>query len=533
MELSLIQTFLLSLFISFMAVETYWWGGAIYIARPVFAGPLIGLILGDLPTGLAVGASVELVFLGGLSMGAYAPPNPYIGGMVGVALAIISGSPELGITLAYPIGLLVQMLNYVVTSINIIWVEKAEALLKQGKTKGVWFWHHMSIWTRMILQFFVPTFIALWVGSTAVQGIYDSIPAWFSGGLSVAAGILPAIGMASILVTLGFKKAWPFFILGYVLAAYMGLSTVPVALIALAVAVIVYGLKRSKGDEAEEADDKLIDSPDLDKGGCLDKGIMKQVFFRSFSSMGSFNYKGYNNLGYVYSIMPALEKIYEGDEEGLNESLARNCEFFNSHPYFSNLIMGISLALEEQKHEEGTIDGQAITATKSALMGPLAGIGDSVFQGTFRTIFSAVGAALAMQGNLAGPWVYLIPNLILAWGCRWGFLVEGYKRGIALVAKIHSSDVFQRFVDGATAMGVMVIASITCSYVSIAFAPAWDAGGTAMSLQGIFDAIMPKLPEMLCLFLFYKIMKKDPKGIYWCLIGTFVVGILGKAVGLF
>ena len=116
MELSIIQTLLLSLFISFMAVETYWWGGAIYIARPVFAGPLIGLIMGDLKTGLLVGGSVEMMFLGGLAMGAYSPPNAYIGGMVGTAMAILSGgNMEVGIALAYPIGVLVQMLNYLVT----------------------------------------------------------------------------------------------------------------------------------------------------------------------------------------------------------------------------------------------------------------------------------------------------------------------------------------------------------------------------------------------------------------------------------
>lgn len=528
MELSLIQVLLLSLFIAFMAVETYWWGGAIYIARPVFAGPLIGLLMGDLETGLIVGASVELVFLGGLAMGAYSPPNAYIGGMVGTALAIISGSRELGITLAYPIGLLVQMLNYVVTSVNIIWVEKAEALLKKGVTKGVAFWHYMSIFTRMAGQFFIPTFLALWIGSSAVQNIYDGIPAWVSSGLAVSAGILPAIGMASIIVTLGLKKAWPFFLLGYVLVSYMGLSTMPLALIALALAFIVYGLKKNEDELPEETAEGGKDAK-----GCLTRQDMKKVFFRSFTSMGSFNYKGYNNIGYVYSIIPALEKIYGDNKEGLTEALARNCEFFNSHPYFSNLIMGVSLALEEKKAKEGSVDSALITATKASLMGPLAGIGDSVFQGTFRIIFSALGASLAMEGNIMGPFVYLIPNIALSWGTRWLFLVKAYEKGTALVARIHSSDIFTKFVNGATAVGLMVIAGASCSYVSIKFAPEWDASGTMLSLQGIFDAILPNLPEMLCLGLFYWIMRKNQKGIYYCLIGTFVVGILGVLLHIF
>lgn len=531
MELSLIQVFLLSLFIAFMAVETYWWGGAVYIARPVFAGPLVGLLMGDLQTGLYVGASVELVFLGGMSMGAYSPPNAYIGGMAGTALAIISGNPELGITLAYPIGLLVQMLNYFVTSINIVWVEKAEALLKKGETKGVKFWHYMSIITRMVVQFFIPTFIALWLGSTAVQGIYDNIPAWVQQGLSVSAGILPALGMASIVVSLGFKKAWPFFVLGYALTSYLGIGTMPLALIAVSLAFIAYG---RKGDNEIEEDFGFGEEAAADsKKGCLDKKDMKKVFFRSFTSMGSFNYKGYNNIGYVYSILPALEKIYGDDKEGFKESLGRNCEFFNSHPYFSNLVMGVSLAMEEEKANGGNIDGTTITATKTALMGPLAGIGDSVFQGVYRIIFSALGASLAMEGNILGPFVYLIPNVLLAWGTRWFFLVKAYEMGTALVAKIHSSDIFSKFVNGATAVGLMVIAGITCTTVNINFNVEWDAAGTVLSLQGIFDKILLNLPEMLCLALFCWVIKKNSKGVYWCLIGTFVVGILGVLVGLF
>lgn len=150
--MNFIQVLLLSLFIAFMAVETYWWGGAIYIARPVFAGPLVGLLMGDLQTGLLVGGSVEMMFLGGLAMGAYSPPNAYIGGMVGTAMAILSGgNMEVGIALAYPIGVLVQMLNYIVTQMNIIWVERAEQAVRDKKTKMFEFYHYMCIFTRMVL----------------------------------------------------------------------------------------------------------------------------------------------------------------------------------------------------------------------------------------------------------------------------------------------------------------------------------------------------------------------------------------------
>lgn len=527
MELGIIQVLLLSLFISFMAVETYWWGGAIYIARPVFAGPLIGLLMGDLETGLVVGGSVELMFLGGLSMGAYSPPNAYIGGMVGTAMAILSGgNMEVGIALAYPIGVMVQMLNYLTTQINIVWATKSENCYIAGNVKQANFYHYMSIFTRMAIQFFLPTFVALLIGSTSLEALYNNIPAWVNGGLSVAAGILPAIGLASIISTLGIKKGWPYFLVGFVLATYLHMDVMSVALLSLGLAIIIM-MNKSDADEFD-----LSFEGEATHEGCLTDKELQKVFFRSFTSMGSFNYKGYNNIGYVYSIEPALKKIYADNPEGYQEALARNCEFFNSHPYFSNLVMGVSLALEEQKAKEGNVDGAAITATKTALMGPLAGIGDSVFQGTYRTIFSAIGAGLTIQGNIAGPFIYLLPQIALSWGTRWGFLKYAYKYGVNLVAKLQSSNLFGRFVESANIVGMTVIAAMTSSFVSIALKPTWEFGTKVVSIQGVFDAICPKFLPVLCVFFFYKVMSKNKNGIYACLILSFVVGFIGAFFGI-
>lgn len=525
MEMNVIQVLRLSLFIAFMAVETYWWGGAIYIARPVFAGPLIGLIMGDLQTGLLVGGSVEMVFLGGLAMGAYSPPNSYIGGMVGTALAIMSGgNMEVGIALAYPIGVMVQMLNYVVTNINIVWVEQAEKSYKAGNIKAAEGYHYASIITRMLIQYFLPTFLALLIGSKAIEGLYNSIPLWFSGGLKISAGILPAVGMASILRTLGIKKGWPYFLAGFVLATYLKMDIMSIALLALAGAVIVC----TRGENSMSLG---FDKKEMQRGK-LDNKLLRRVFFRSFTSMGSFNYKGYNNIGYVYSITPALKKIYENDPEGYEEALVRNCEFFNSHPYFSNLIMGASLALEEQKEKDGSVDGAAITATKAALMGPLAGIGDSVFQGTYRTIFSAIGAGMCMNGNVLGCFVYLIPQIVLSWGTRWGFLKYAYIYGTELVVKLKTSNLFETFVKGANIVGMMVIAAMTSSFVSLSLKPSWTIGESTIALQSVFDAVIPKFLPLLCVLLFYQIMGKKKNGIYICLAGSFIAGFAGVLIGL-
>lgn len=530
-----VEIILLSLFIAFMAMETYWWGGTIYIARPVCAGPIIGLIMGDLQTGLICGGMIEMVFLGGLAMGAYSPPNSFIGGMVGTALAIISGGNiELGVALAYPIGLLVQWLNYLVSNLNLIWVEKAESAIKKSKVKQFEFWHYMSIFSRLIIQFFLPTVIALLVGSTVIQNFYDSLPVFIINGLKVATDILPAIGMASILAVLGVKKGWPYFLVGFLLASYMKLDIMAIALLGLAIAAIQYRANTEQADaqEAPQQDEK--------PAGVLNNKDLRRIFFRSFTSSGSFNFKNYNSIGYLYSIIPGLQKIYKENPEGYQEALTRNTEFFNTHPYFANLIMGVSLALEEENSKNPEFDVTAISSTKAALMGPLAGIGDSVFQGTYRVLFSAIGAGFAMDGNPIGPIIYIIPQMALAWGSRWGFLKAAYRSGINLVVKLRSSNLFQSFIEGATVVGLMVIAAMTASFVSLKLKPEWvyvaetaNTAAKSVSLQGVLDAIFPNLLPVLIVIAMYKIMEKVKGGVYWCLGGTFVIAFVGVLIGLF
>jgi len=533
---STIQIVLLSLFISFMAVETYWWGGAIYIARPIFGGMLVGLLMGDFQTGLKAGGMIEMVFLGGMSIGAYAPPNSYIGGMVGTALAIISGDIATGVTLAYPIGLLVQWLNYVVTNINLIWVEKLEKCAQAADTKGITVWTYACIFTRMIIQYFLPTVVALLLGSTFIQNIYDKVPAVVTNGMKVAAGILPAIGMASIMNTLGIKKSWPYFIIGFVMSVYLNMPIMAIALSGLGLAAVIFEVSPNKQGAAS----LKMDASKENKNAKLDNHDLVRIFFRSFLSMAGFNYKSYNAPGYLYSIVPGLQKIYKDNPEKYREALVRNCEFFNSHPYMKNLVIGISLAMEEENAIDPDFDTKMISSTKTALMGPLAGIGDSVFQGIFRVLFSAIGASMSIEGNPAGPWVYLIPNILLSWGTRWYFLKGGYKYGTELVKKLRSSNLFERFVQGATIVGMMVIAAMTASYVSLTLKPSWvyvaataDAAAKAVTLQGLFDAILPKFLPVALVFIMYKVMKKVKGGIYWCLGGTFVIAFIGVAIGLF
>src|SRR5574337_1009120 len=144
-----------------------------------------------------------------------------------------------------------------------------------------------------------------------------------------------------------------------------------------------------------------------DKKVTLDKKIRRSVMWRSMFLQGSWNYERMQNGGWAYSLIPALKKLYPSGEEA-KEALKRHLEFFNTHPYVAAPIIGVTLALEEERANGADIDDAAIQGVKVGMMGPLAGIGDPVFWFTVRPILGALGASLAQSGNIMGPIIFFL-----------------------------------------------------------------------------------------------------------------------------
>ena len=140
----------------------------------------------------------------------------------------------------------------------------------------------------------------------------------------------------------------------------------------------------------------------------LNKRDLMKVFWRSFTMEWTWNYERQANLGYGFAMVPILEKLYKDKPEEKAEALQRHLEFFNTTPHVSTLILGISSAMEEQNSTQEDFDTSSINNVKVGLMGPLAGIGDSLLWGTLRIIATGIGTSLALQGNILGPILFLL-----------------------------------------------------------------------------------------------------------------------------
>ena len=199
----------------------------------------------------------------------------------------------------------------------------------------------------------------------------------------------------------------------------------------------------------------------------LSKSDRQKVWWRSTFLQGSWNYERMQNLGWAYALIPAIKKLYTSKEDRA-AALERHLEFFNTHPYVAAPIIGVTLALEEERANGAEIDDTAIQGVKIGMMGPLAGVGDPVFWFTVRPILGALGASLAMAGNIVGPLLFFFGWNIIRMAFLWYTQELGYKAG-SEITKDLSGGIIQKITKGASILGMFILAVLVERWVSIRF----------------------------------------------------------------
>lgn len=211
------------------------------ISRPIAAGTIMGLVLGDLPTGLYVGASLEFVYLGAISVGAAIPPDAAAATSIATALCIVSGlDKDVAVSLGIPVASLAQMLQMFIWTINTSLMHAADKSAAVGDIDGACKWHYVGM-LFFFLQGFIPAFLAIAFGAPYVSQLVEVMPAWILSWLTLAGSMLPAVGFGMLFTMMNKPKLTPFFIIGYVLAAAMGGTLISTGLIGLAAALLYVG----------------------------------------------------------------------------------------------------------------------------------------------------------------------------------------------------------------------------------------------------------------------------------------------------
>ncbi|MDO5409673.1 MAG: PTS sugar transporter subunit IIC [Lachnospiraceae bacterium] len=212
--------------------------------RPLVLGPLVGLVMGDLQAGCVIGATMELAMMGAVGVGAALPPEVVSGSILGTAFAI-AGSKDAGmaVALGLPIAMLVMLLrNFLFVVIVPLFANRADRYAKDGDIKGVSRMHWFGGIFGMYLPLAVLVALAYYLGSNVMESVLNAIPQFVQDGLTISAGILPALGFAILLRMILNKKIAAFLAIGFVLTAYLGLPVLGVAIMAVSIVVLmVYG----------------------------------------------------------------------------------------------------------------------------------------------------------------------------------------------------------------------------------------------------------------------------------------------------
>ena len=208
------------------------------LAKPTVAGGIAGLLLGDMQTGLFVGGTLNLMSLGVANFGGAVIPGYTSGAVLGAAFAIMSGQdPEFGISLGIPIALLLTQLDVLARFLNTFIQQKADKAAKLGDYKLMEKMNLLGL-LPWALSRAVPVVLGLSLGTAFVQGIVDNMPLWLMGGLKTAGQIVPALGIAILLKYLSIKKYVAYLLIGFALAAYLGVPMLGISFVGLALALM-------------------------------------------------------------------------------------------------------------------------------------------------------------------------------------------------------------------------------------------------------------------------------------------------------
>lgn len=224
-----------------------------HIFRPIFIGPFIGLVMGDLHTGLVVGATIELMFLAVIFVGTANPLDPTISTAIATAFAVLGGgNTKMAIATALPVALIGQLTTTLQnTVINVWFMHRAENCIEKLDRKGLI--RNNTIYPMLMnaVLYGLPTFLAIYFGADYVNNIIKSIPPQITSGLAAGGGLIGGVGFALLLKSVKSNELWPFLFIGFFFAAYLKINLIGIGILAMICTALYYYLIAKKETEKE------------------------------------------------------------------------------------------------------------------------------------------------------------------------------------------------------------------------------------------------------------------------------------------
>ena len=260
--------------------------------------------------------------------------------------------------------------------------------------------------------------------------------------------------------------------------------------------------------------------------------ILKNMFWRSHLVFSSASAIKLQANGVTITMTPAIEAIYKDDEEGRIAAYKRTQSFFNTHAVPFNFIMGLTWAMESELEKTGKVTPDAINSLKAALMGPTAGMFDSLFFNTLRVIAAGIAIGLCSQGSFLGVILFMViyglPQAIL----KYYFLKWGYVYGTSLIDSVFESGLMKSFTKAASIIGLTMVGAMTAQMVYVPLSWIIKTGVAEVAVNDVLDSILPGTASLILLFTLVAMIKAGRKPLFLILF-VMALGIVGTLVGIF
>jgi PTS system mannose-specific IID component len=503
--------------------------------RPLIAGTLVGLVMGKPAEGIAIGANINVLYLGWISAGGSLPGDPGLAGYLGTALALGSGLDiDATLAVAAPLGLLGSITWSLRMSVCSTFAHRIDKFAEKGDIKGVARGNLIYSQPFQFILYAVPVALAAYLGSAAVSAGLDWVAAnaiWVMSGLYTASGMLAALGIALNLKFLLTKNVWPYYFAGYIIATLMGGDVNLLMFAALGgVLAFMHVTFTSKGDAKAAPAAKKEDKKK--KGLLTQKDIFASWWRWLCFSHGTYNWERMQGTGFAHSMTPIIAKLYTKKED-IVAALKRHLVFYNTQPDIGGVINGIVIAMEEERAMGADISDDAINAVKVGLMGPMAGVGDTIQQGIVIPILLAIGMNIATggqvgtatKGNILGPLFFFVSMAAFVWGVGWWIYKTGYEKGRDAVTNILKSGMLDRLMTGAMVLGNFVIGALTVSFVSLSTPLAFTIGGSSFVVQDFLNMFMPNLLPLVLTLVIWNLVAKKNANVNKVMLWIIIIGL--------
>ena len=274
-------------------------------------------------------------------------------------------------------------------------------------------------------------------------------------------------------------------------------------------------------------------SETVDKKNLLtSKEVNRAWLLWLFNNQACYNYERMMGIGFLHAMTPAFRKLYKDNKDLRIEAMQRHTSFFNCEPCLGSSIVGLVLAMEEQKALGAELDNDAITSIKTGLMGPLSGIGDTLIQGVILPLLIAFAVDFAKGGNWVIPLVFSLVMAIIVFGIsRFGFLL-GYRKGSDAILSMLENGVMKRLIFAASIMGCMVLGALVVNFVTMKCGISIPQAEGSFSMQEqLFDAILPSMLPLLLTLGCYKLLKAGKSSVLVMLV-IIAIGVIGGLTGI-